>query len=232
MFEVVASGCMCCRHEHNQQDGYYLSVVGCVTHFVSWVGHSGTPVPCVAVDRACMHALRDGAEAQRGTVTTIQQYTIKRKNGKPHLTPFDIILDFDQHLIFESGVDPFDQLCDLFTFLVLINTFGRALVQSTSGRMSSSTVASVRLAGRPFCGAKVCAAHFSRRTAIAAPIIGLAASSLPMAPASAMVSRDVAMALHDSNYSCCGLDDVYRTCWSISEYACFDVNAGCFCGDR
>lgn len=58
--------------------------------------------------------------------------------------------------------------------------------------MNRSAVASVHrtAAGRSFCGPKVCAANFSRRTAIAAPILGLAASSLPMAPASAMVSRD------------------------------------------
>lgn len=73
-------------------------------------------------------------------------------------------------------------------------------IHSKAGRMNSCSMASVRTAGRPFCGAKVsrvrsaagvaCPAHFSRRTAIAAPILGLAASTLPMAPASALVSRD------------------------------------------
>jgi hypothetical protein len=72
--------------------------------------------------------------------------------------------------------------------------------------MHCVSMASVGTA-RPFGGAKVsrarsaagrsCPAHINRRTAISVPIIGLAASSLPCAPVSAMVSRVI------GHWCCC-----------------------------
>lgn len=57
-------------------------------------------------------------------------------------------------------------------------------------------MANVAFTARPTSGARIlrarhvasCPAHITRRTAVAAPIIGLAAASLPCAPVSAMVS--------------------------------------------
>eukprot|EP00882_Tetradesmus_deserticola_P009225 GHRQ01009730.1.p1 GENE.GHRQ01009730.1~~GHRQ01009730.1.p1 ORF type:complete len:147 (+),score=2.53 GHRQ01009730.1:259-699(+) len=93
--------------------------------------------------------------------------------------------------------------------------------------------------GRPFCGAKVararsavgrpCQAHMNRRTAICVPIIGLAASSLPCAPASAMdvaVEKDkqgrprVRYEKPGMHPACAWPHDVHLCSWCVCVFSC------------